>query len=228
MRRNGRSGESGSERSTSSGWLATVLSLAGGVGIGAGLLYLLDPQSGEKRRRRLMSGASNLASSASDYAGSALSSAGSALSGAFGSARDYAGEKLSGARDYASDKLDDARDYARKQVCGETAAEHRIGVGICALSSLALGAALMYVFDPSMGRSRRRMAKEQAANLASQAGDYARQAGTAIKSGVAQAREKVSNLTSSKTASDTTGTASNPTMGQPGVSSSYSSQSPMM
>src|SRR5207244_2277081 len=146
MRRNGRSGESGYESSTSSGWLSTVLSLAGGVGIGAGLLYLLDPAGGEKRRRSIMSRASNLASSASDYAGSALSSAGGALSSAFGSARDYAGEKLSGARDYASDKYEDAKDYAHKQVCGETAAEHRIGVGICALSSMALGAALMYVF----------------------------------------------------------------------------------
>jgi hypothetical protein len=228
MRRNGRSGESGSERSY--GWLATALSLAGGIGIGAGLLYLLDPESGEKRRRRLMSKASGLASSASDYAGSALSSAGNALGSALGSARDYAGEKLSGAREFASDKLDEARDYARKQVAGETAMEHRIGVGICALSSMALGAALMYVFDPSMGRSRRRMAKEQAANLASQAGEYARQAGSAIKSGVAQAREKVSNLASSGAPSDTTGTSGNPrTVAREQPSAAYNTgQTPMM
>ena len=46
MRRNGQSGESGYECSTSSGLLSTMLALAGGVGIGAGLLYLLDPESG--------------------------------------------------------------------------------------------------------------------------------------------------------------------------------------
>ena len=45
--------------------------MVGGVGIGAGLLYLLDPDKGQKRRNQILSSASDLASSAKDYAGDA-------------------------------------------------------------------------------------------------------------------------------------------------------------
>jgi hypothetical protein len=191
-----------------------LVSLAGGVGIGAGLLYLLDPDKGAKRRQQMLDRASGLASSAKGYAGETFDNVGSALSSALGSARDYAGEKLSGARDYASDAMSDAggyaskqmsraqrqaRDFIQRQTFGETRSEHRMGVTLCALGSMALGAALMYVFDPAMGRGRRRYVKEQAENLASEAGNYARQAGDAIRSGVEQVKEKVSGTTSGST-----------------------------
>ena len=51
MRRNGYMNEA--ECSSSSGMMNTLLSLAGGVGIGAGLLYLLDPDKGVKRRQQV-------------------------------------------------------------------------------------------------------------------------------------------------------------------------------
>jgi len=200
MRRNGYTEESESQRS--SGWLGGLFSLVGGVGIGAGLLYLLDPDKGKKRREQILDSASDLASHAKDYAGDALGSVGSTIGSALSSARDYAGEKLHGvsdyaskrlhgARDYASDRADDVRAYAQKQVFGETRAEHRVGVTICALSSMALGAALMYAFDPAMGKNRRKIAREKASEFASSAGSYAHQAGEALKSGVNQVREKV-------------------------------------
>jgi hypothetical protein len=225
MRRNGNGSDCGSR--SSSGWLSGLLSLAGGVGLGAGLLYLLDPDQGAKRRKYIAKRASGLASSARDYAGesydslsstigSALSSAGQYASEKFGTARDYAGEKLGavgeyasnkygamsdyasgatrGMRGYAQDRYDDARAYAQKQVFGETHAEHRLGVTICALSSMALGAALMYAFDPQSGRQRRRQAAEKATDLYNNAGDYARQAGDAIKSGYNQVVEKTGDL----------------------------------
>jgi hypothetical protein len=212
MRRNGNSNES----SSSSSLITGLVSLAGGVGIGAGLLYLLDPDKGAKRRQQMLDRASGLASSAKGYAGETFDNVGSALSSALGSARDYAGEKLSGARDYARDYAGDAmsdagsyaskqmrraqrqaRDFIDRQTFGETHAQHRMGVTICALGSMALGAALMYVFDPAMGRGRRRYVKEQAENLASEAGNYARQAGDAIRTGVEQVKEKVSGGTTS-------------------------------
>jgi ElaB/YqjD/DUF883 family membrane-anchored ribosome-binding protein len=206
MRRNGCAGESSSSSSSSSsGWLTGLLSLAGGVGLGAGLLYLMDPDQGAKRRRRIMSGASGLASSARDYAGegynslssaigNALSSAGGYASDKYASARDYAGEKLhnvgnfassttGGLSGYARDRMDDARAYAQRQVFGETHAEHRLHMTVCALSSMALGAALMYALDPQSGRMRRRQVVEGATDLYNNAGQYARQAGDAIKSG---------------------------------------------
>lgn len=223
MRRNG--SDCGSR--SSSGWLSGILSLAGGVGLGAGLLYLLDPDQGAKRRKMIARRASDLASSARDYAGEsydslsgtigdALSSAGHYASEKFGAARDYAGEKLGAAGDYASDKYGAMSDYAsgasrgargyardrygdalafaQKQVFGETRAEHRLGVTICALSSMALGAALMYAFDPASGRNRRRQVAEKATDLYNHAGDYARQAGDAIKSGYNQVVEKSGDL----------------------------------
>lgn len=199
--RNGRRSESGRGYSSgSSSMLASLMSLAGGIGLGAGLLYLLDPDKGEKRRSRMLSGAASLASSAREYAGEALGSVGSTVGGMLGSAREYAGERVSdigsyagkkmrGVSEYASDKADEARQYAVEKLSGQTRAEHRINMSICALSSMALGAAMMYVFDPTSGRNRRSYVREQAGNLASQAGTYARDAGTAI-------RDKVSNMTS--------------------------------
>lgn len=217
MRRNGLTGESQSDsRSSGSSWMAGLFSLVGGVGIGAGLLYLLDPDKGKKRRSQVLSGAADLASHAKDYAGEALGAVGSAM----GSAREYAGEKLHdvsdyaskrmrGVRDYAGDRADDVKAYAQKQVFGETRAEHRVGVTICALSSMALGAALMYAFDPAMGKNRRRYARDKASELAGQASGYAKQAADTIKSGVGQIREKVGSASATaEAASQPTGSPS--------------------
>jgi hypothetical protein len=211
----------------------TLISLTGGVGIGAGLLYLLDPDKGVKRRQQMMEGASDLASSARDYAGEAMGSVGSVVGSALSSARDFAGEKFGRARDYASDAMSgagdyaneglsraqryalarkkEARDFIQRQTFGETRAEHRLGVTICALGSMALGAGLMYALDPTMGRGRRRMMKERAESLASDAGTYARQASEAIRGGIETAKDKVSGTTTGATSS----TASSMPMSQP-------------
>jgi len=207
MRRNGHIGETES-CSSSSGWLSSIFSLVGGVGIGAGLLYLLDPDKGQKRRNQILSSASDLASSAKDYAGDTLGGLGSKVGDLLGSARDYAGEKLHGARHYANDRANDVRDFAQRQVFGETRSEHRVGVTICALSSMALGAALMYAFDPASGKNRRRYVRDKAGEFASSAGDYARQAGDAIKSGVNQVRDKVGGGSSEQSNVSTASTGS--------------------
>lgn len=218
MRGNG--SESSCNRS-SKGWLSGFLTLAGGVGLGAGLLYLLDPDKGAKRRNQIVKGAYGLADSAREYAGdaydsvggsigSALSSVGHFASEKFGAAREYAGDKLSalgdyasssasgatkGVRGYARDKYDDALAYAQKKVFGETRAEHRLGVTVCALSSMALGAALMYAFDPKSGRNRRQAVMDKASDLYGNAGEYAHKATDAIKSGYNTVRDKVGSMT---------------------------------
>jgi len=227
MRGNGYSNDA--ECSRSSGLVKTLVSLTGGVGIGAGLLYLLDPDKGVKRRERMMEGASDLASTAREYAGEAMGSVGSVVGSALSSARDFAGEKLGRARDYAGDYADEglsraqrfararkneARDFIQRQTFGETRAEHRLGVTICALGSMALGAAMMYALDPTMGRGRRRMMRERAGTLASDAGTYARQASEAIRSGIETAKDKVSDMMPGTTGT-TSSTASSMPMGQP-------------
>jgi len=214
------------------------MSLAGGVGIGAGLLYLLDPEAGEKRRRNIVSGArnlgENLAGTASDWLTSAgdyasdttkgarksarrfardrADEASGMMSGALGSVRDFVGDRFGGVSDYASDRYEEAKGYLQDRLGRETRMEHRIGVSICALSSMALGAALMYVFDPTMGRSRRQTAMDTASDMASRAGDYASQAGGYVKEQAShlasqagdmmnQAKDKVSGMASGMTGS---------------------------
>src|SRR5215213_2811177 len=167
MRRNGTgqrraNGGGDVECSNSSSMVKSMMALAGGVGLGAGLLYLLDPDKGVERRERLMEGAGGLgrtiadrasrlggsaaegarglASSAGDYAGEAASGAGGMLSGALGSVRNFVSDKFGGVSDYASERAQAARDLVHEKVCGETRAQHRIGVTICALSSMAIGA----------------------------------------------------------------------------------------
>jgi hypothetical protein len=221
---------------SSSAWLSGLMSLAGGVGIGAGLLYLLDPEQGEKRRREIASGARNLGSniagtasdwltSAGDYASDTARSAGKStrqmasrgadeasgmLGGALSSVRGFVGEKLGGVSDYASGRYENAKGYLQDQMCAETRTQHRVSVGIWALSSMAMGAALMYVFDPTMGSSRRRQAMDKASDMASQAGDYASQAGGYVKEQASnlasqagdmasQAKDKVSDMASNLT-----------------------------
>jgi len=237
MRRNGYMNEA--ECSRSSGMMNTLLSLAGGVGIGAGLLYLLDPDKGVKRRQQLMESASDFASSAGEklgefggMVGSALSSAGEYAGEQLGHARDYAGQALSGASDYAKDYASSgmsraqklarqqgryARDFIQRQTFGETRAEHRLGVTICALGSMALGAGLMYMLDPTMGRGRRRMVRERAESLASDASSYAQQAKEAIRGGIETAKDKVSDMTSGMTGSSgtTSSTGSSMPMSRP-------------
>jgi len=211
MRRNGYMGETES-CSSSSGWLSGLLSLVGGVGIGAGLLYLLDPDKGEKRRNQILSSASDMASSAKDYAGDALGGIGSKVGSLIGSARDYASDKMHGVSDYASDSAKGVRDFAQRQVFGETRSEHRVGVTICALSSMALGAALMYAFDPASGKSRRRYVRDKAGEFASSAGEYARQASDAVKSGVSQVRDKVGGSSTEQTDTSTASAGSSSNM----------------
>jgi hypothetical protein len=249
MRRNtyDQSGRQCSTSSSSSGLLTGLVSLVGGVGLGAGLLYLLDPEQGEKRRRRMYSTAADLASTA----GGAMGNVGSTLGSALGSARDYASEKWDDVRGYASDtaddagryaskrasgaasgirgffgdRTDDARKFIQRQTFGETREEHRLGVTICALGSMALGAAIMYTLDPTMGASRRRYAREKAGEMASGASEYARQASDAIRTGIDQAKDKVSSMTSGSGSGSTTaaGGANQTNTGQQIPPSGYAS-----
>ena len=246
-RRGGNTGGGGECRQSSMG--RNLLALAGGVGLGAGLLYLLDPDKGVQRRRQIMQSAGGLgrsladrasdwgasagetarglASSAGEYASDAAGSAGGMLGGALSSVKNFVSDKFGGVSDYASEKAQAARDLVHEKVCGETRAQHRIGVTICALSSMAIGAALMYVFDPSMGRARRQVARDKASELASQAastaGEYAHAAGDKLRSGYESAKDKVggmaSNLTGSGGTSSSKGTTGGAAVCPPGMTS---------
>ena len=238
-----------SSSSSSSAWLTGLMSLAGGVGLGAGLLYLLDPDEGEKRRRNISRGARNFGHNIAETASDWLTSAGDYASdtahgaskstrrmahrgadeatgmigGALSTVRGFVGDKLSGVSDYASEKYEGTKGYFQDRLGRETQVEHRVSMGICALSSMAIGAALMYVFDPTMGRSRRRTAADAAGNLASQAGEYATQAGGYVKEQAStlasqagdamnQAKDKVTGMASNLTSGSNSGPSCPPGM----------------
>jgi osmotically-inducible protein OsmY len=197
------------------------LSLLIGAGIGVGLMYLLDPDSGSKRRHYL-----------SKMSGDALGNTGSRLSDAWESVADTAraagnslsartsraasnidpraarnaGKRLhrrglhllSSASDMvssASDSISDTRDSMLSRFRGakrsaqsvadraasslgyEREDSHFVGQGICALSSLALGAGLWYLFDPRLGRSRRSWLYDKAGRIVHETGDFLRVSG---------------------------------------------------
>lgn len=172
--RNGRTGYEGEREG--SGMFTGLAWMLGGLGVGAGLLYFLDPQSGPRRRQRVMEGARRAAASAGDYAGQA-----------YDSARGYVGSTIQGARDWAADRVEDSREYVNTSMGGKSRLGHRIGMTICSLSSMALGAALMYIFDPQLGPKRRRQAQQQFR-------EYGQRAGEAIRSGAQQVSQGVQNV----------------------------------
>ncbi len=183
-----------------------VLSLIGGIGLGAGLLYILDPDKGRRRRESLLHGAQDLgrgvadragswAHTAKDYAGDAASSVIETVSSAVNRLAGRGGEYAKQARDYASEKADTARQYALHQLGGHDS--HILSTTACALGSMALGVALMYAFDPTSGRNRRRAAADMARQAAHKASDVAGTVSEAVSGAVSTGYEKVSGAVSS-------------------------------
>ena len=224
MKRNGRESTQRGNRSqqcaSSAGFLGAGLALAGGAALGAGLLFLLDPDKGRQRRRGILRGVSGLGSTV----GSSLSHLGSSIAdtaGHWGSAAsDYAGsaahslrdagsragDYASGAGSYFSDKYHRAKALWDPNLMVENKWSHRMELTVCALGSMVLGATLMYLLDPIAGRNRRnqisgyaRSAGESVSEYAKSAGqsvsDYARKATDAVKSGTNYVTEGVKNVT---------------------------------
>ena len=107
----GRSNESGS--CASGGGLGKMMAVVGGVGLGAGLLYLLDPDNGRKRRSTLLHGVQGLGSSLGETVG-----------GWLGSARDYAaGVSRATMRRFHQALRDAAQAAASTRTGGESPAE---------------------------------------------------------------------------------------------------------
>ncbi|HSI34806.1 MAG: hypothetical protein ACAI43_17720 [Phycisphaerae bacterium] len=193
MWRNGRT-----DSNESGGGLGKMMAVVGGVGLGAGLLYLLDPDNGRRRRSSLLHGVQGLGSSlggtvggwlgsARDYASGAASNAYEGASSAIGSVGSSASSLVGRAGDYLSDKSYEARRYAVESLGGEMPG-HKTAMTICALSSMAIGAALMYVFDPKSGSQRRRVAQDYARD---HLGQYGQAVSGAVSTGYKAVADKV-------------------------------------
>jgi gas vesicle protein len=188
-------------------WIEVGVSMLGGAGIGAALMYLFDPEAGEHRREmarrraaeyaastgealgtgwgHVSHGAQSLASKASDLASSVGSAA---MEGAHAFSRgtkqlgsnvaDYAGSARDQAMDWAHGAADTVRGYAGRSIRRER--HSTMGLTTKAVGALALGAGLMFLLDPSQGRRRRALLRDKATSMATRSAHYARSTGRHI------------------------------------------------
>lgn len=188
-------------------WIEVGVSMLGGAGIGAALMYMFDPEAGEKRRElahrraaeyaastgealgsgwgHVSHGAQSLASKASDLAGSIGSAA---MEGAHAFSRgtrqlgsnvaDYA----SGAGEQAMGWARGARDAVSGYAGRNLQREHHSTLGLTtgAIGALALGAGLMFLLDPSQGRRRRALLRDKTTSMATRGARYAASTGRHI------------------------------------------------
>jgi len=226
------------------------LSLLAGAGIGVALMYLMDPDQGAQRRRKLAAHTGAVASGAAETAGNvwdrisdassnaaarmgdvvrdhnipsmvgsatpgffnrtaqrardAASSMADHFSSASDSAQDQAGswysalkQKFSDTAEHVrghasdfSDNIDDARHRANIAL-GREREHHYVGQSVCALGSLALGAGIVYLLDPRLGRARRAHLRDKSRRWLNEAGDFFRVSGRYVTDHLTEASPKL-------------------------------------
>jgi hypothetical protein len=174
-----------------------LMSLIGGAGLGAVLMYLLDPEAGEQRREHWGGRARTAASTAGNVAGNLwdmasetgghlierageAGSAGVAAASSFGSGlAERAGETAHSLRKGARHQVHAARDTASGWFGREE--EHSYvpstGTTVSALASLAAGVGLMYLLDPTDGARRRSLLLDKTRRCINDTGDFFRRTG---------------------------------------------------
>jgi hypothetical protein len=159
-------------------------SLLGGAGIGAALMYLMDPLSGTYRREHIAGAAEHAMSSARQAVRNTGSGMTQSLGHAISSLSDHARAMKEDMSDYASETGRSARKSTRDagrrlssrarrylpSMMSSHEEEPMMGTGtavtLTALSALALGAGIMYVMDPTSGRRRRAVMRDKAVRYA--------------------------------------------------------------
>jgi hypothetical protein len=121
--------------------LETGLTLLGGLAIGAGLMYLLDPEEGPSRRKYIRRGTSGLLHTVGDALGSAYDTVSETVSDRASSLRDRAGDMTSSAGKYLRRSRDTAQDYVEEYTDRD---ENHVGTGMI-LSMIVGGSALAAV-----------------------------------------------------------------------------------
>jgi len=167
-------------RRSSSGIVEAGLTLLGGLAIGAGVMYLIDPEEGPSRRKYIRKSTGGVMDSVTGLFGSAYDSAADAVS----SARDSASDMSSRAGKLARRSRDTAQDYV-----DEYTEDDSMGAGT--ILSMVLGgsalAAVLYMLTTEYDSVRRGDFKGAATNAYNKASD-------AISSGTDYVKDTASDV----------------------------------
>jgi len=184
---------------------ATALGVAAGAGIGAALMFLLDPEQGRRRRERLAETAALAAHRAGEMAHDAWDTTTDAAAGGaaalyaatpstkdmrrggrrlWGRTSDAVGSAAETTRDTAGGWLESARSYLPElpHVHVHRASQHRRKVsgttaGAGAAGAVLLGLGAMWLLDPDRGRGRRAWIGQKTNRLLNETGRFMRATG---------------------------------------------------
>jgi hypothetical protein len=170
------------------------MGIVGGAGLGAALMYLLDPNQGAERRHHLadvagtaFEGTTHALRSGATTIGHKVADAGSALYSNIPSAGDLghtgrlfarrAGDAAESTRDTAGHWFESARGMLPHR---RHRREHNVSAttaGIGGLAALAIGVGAMWLFDPSKGRARRAWVGQKMTRCLNETGGFMRATG---------------------------------------------------
>ncbi len=190
----------------------SIFSVLGAAGLGAGLMFLMDPNKGDERRSLLADRAGDAASSAGSAVGSAIEHVahharglGNALASHAHRVGGQIGSAASDVADSVSDQYNDGRRGMRHRMnswMGQP--DHAmgpLGVTLTAVGTLVIGAGVMYLMDPKQGASRRnrisRGVRDGAEAVYDAGRRTAKQASGMVRSDMDKAENKVKSSFSS-------------------------------
>jgi hypothetical protein len=178
------------ERESTTGSVTTgLLSLAGGLGLGAALMYLFDPEAGQERRQHAAERAKGAMETGGAALGTALHTGGEAASSGWESLSTKARDAAAAAYEALPSRksMHRAHESAKASAYGwlDSAGEylpsfgHRRRGGVspstasgAALGALAIGVGAMWLLDPARGRGRRAWVGQKATRFFNQTGRF--------------------------------------------------------
>jgi hypothetical protein len=156
--------------------MKTTLLLASSLGLGAGLMYLLDPDKGSRRRRRLQTQAKSYRHWTDGLLDQTSRTLGQQMGGVSRQARTLR-RQVRGLGEHGRDFLGQVRLPFRQaqhvdDVWQQRTAQTAGSKGLLLLGCLGLGAGLLYLFDPRLGRRRRGLISDKIGSYWRRTGNF--------------------------------------------------------